>query len=218
MKAFILAAGRGERMRPLTDHTPKPLLTVRGKPLIVWHLERLATAGITQVVINTGWLGEQIAMLLGAGRDYGVSIAYSAEGWPALETGGGIRHALPLLGASPFLLVNGDVFTDCDFAALAARGLRSQEQAHLVLVDNPAHHPRGDFRLDAAGLVREGPPTLTYSGVALLCPSLFEGCSAGAFPLAPLLLRAIAAERVSGVRHGGQWSDVGTPERLAALQ
>jgi MurNAc alpha-1-phosphate uridylyltransferase len=217
MKAFILAAGRGERMRPLTDHTPKPLLAVRGKPLVEWHLDKLVACGLRQVVINTGWLGEAIEAHLGDGTRFGLSIAYSHEGWPALETGGGIHHALPLLGDEPFLLVNGDVFTDLDFAPLIARGLAASESAHLVLVPNPPQHPRGDFAL-VDGLVRDVEPRLTYSGIALLRPALLAGCAPGAFPLAPLLKAAMVLGRVSGVRHDGQWSDVGTPERLAALQ
>ncbi len=217
MKAFILAAGRGERMRPLTDHTPKPLLTVRGKPLIEWHLEKLAAAGVREVVINLGWLGEKIAAHLGDGAHFGLGIVYSQEGWPALETGGGLHHALPLLGDAPFLLVNGDVFTDLDFAPLLARGLCPDELAHLLLVPNPPQHPRGDFALHE-GWVRDAEPRLTYSGIALLHPALFSDCTAGAFPLAPLVKRAMAAGQVSGQCHAGRWSDVGTPERLAALQ
>ena len=216
MKAFILAAGRGERMRPLTDHTPKPLLAVRGKPLIEWHLEKLAAAGVEQVIINLGWLGEKIRQHLGDGARFGLRIEYSDEGWPALETGGGIHQALPLLGDQPFLLVNGDVFTDIGFAPLLARGLQRDEQAHLLLVPNPPQHPKGDFALHG-GRVLDAEPRLTYSGIAVLHPQLFAGCKAGAFPLAPLLKRAIAAGQVSGACHLGQWSDVGTPERLAGL-
>ena len=216
MKAFILAAGRGERMRPLTDHTPKPLLPVRGRPLIEWHLQKLATAGVREVVVNLGWLGERLRAHLGDGSRFGVTIAYSEEGWPALETGGGLRQALPLLGDEPFLLVNGDVFTDLDFAPLVARGLKPEELAHLVLVPNPAQHPQGDFAL-RDGQVSDAAPRLTYSGIALLRPGLFADRAPGAFPLAPLLKQAMAQGRVSGVRHDGQWSDVGTPERLAAL-
>ena len=218
MKAFVLAAGRGERMRPLTDHTPKPLLPVAGKPLIEWHLERLAAAGFREVVINLGWLGARIPEVLGDGRRWDLRLRYSDEGWPALETGGGLFRALPLLGAEPFLLVNGDVWCDADFAALAARGLRAAELAHLLLVANPPQHPRGDFALGADGRVTEGEPRLTYSGIGLLHPRLFEGCSDGAFPLAPLLRSAMAAGAVSGDRHEGRWVDVGTPERLAALE
>ncbi len=215
MKAFVLAAGRGERMRPLTDRHPKPLLPVAGKPLIEWHLEALARAGVREVVINLGWLGAQIPAALGTGARWGLQLRYSDEGWPALETGGGLFRALPLLGAGPFLLVNGDVWTDADFAALCRRGLAAEDLAHLLLVDNPPQHPRGDFGLVGDRVV-EGGPTLTYSGIALLRPALFAGCADGAFPLAPLLFRAIAGGRVSGERHPGRWSDIGTPERLAA--
>jgi len=217
MKAFVLAAGRGERMRPLTDHTPKPLLDVRGRPLIDWHLEKLAAAGVREVVVNLGWLGARIREHLGHGERCGLAVRYSDEGWPALETGGGIHHALPLLGDAPFLLVNGDVFTDLDFAPLLARRLSAGDEAHLVLVPNPPQHPDGDFGLLDDRVV-EGGSKLTYSGIALLRPRLFSRCEAGAFPLAPLLRAAIAQGRVTGERHGGRWSDVGTPERLAALQ
>lgn len=204
-------------MRPLTDVTPKPLLTARGRPLIEWHLEKLAAAGVRDVVINLGWIGESIAAHLGDGSRFGLSLAYSREGWPALETGGGIHRALPLLGDAPFLLVNGDVFTDLDFAPLLAGGLAPDDLAHLVLVDNPVQHPEGDFGL-SDGRITELAPRFTYSGIALLRPGLFAGCEPGAFALAPLLRRAIAAGRVSGAHHGGQWSDVGTIERLQALQ
>ena len=218
MKAFVLAAGRGERMRPLTDHTPKPLLPVAGKPLIEWHLERLAAAGVREVVINLGWLGARIPQALGDGARFGLSLHYSDEGWPALETGGGIFRALPLLGSEPFLLVNGDVWCDADLAALAARGLVAGELAHLLLVANPPQHPRGDFALGADGRIADdAEPRLTYSGIGVLHPRLFEGCRDGAFPLAPLLRGAMAASAVTGRRHAGQWVDVGTPERLAAL-
>ncbi|MES2684433.1 MAG: nucleotidyltransferase family protein [Pseudomonadota bacterium] len=216
MKAFILAAGRGERMRPHTDHTPKPLLMVRGRPLIEWHLQKLTAAGVQEVVINLGWLGEKIEAHLGDGSRFGLKLAYSPEGWPALETGGGIHHALPLLGASPFLLVNGDVFTDLDFAPLLARGLPADALAHLVLVPNPPQHPRGDFAL-LDGRVVDAEPRLTYSGIALMHPLLFQGCQPGAFSHVPLLRLAMAADQVSGQCHAGLWSDVGTPERLAAL-
>lgn len=217
MKAFVLAAGRGERMRPLTDHTPKPLLSVRGRPLIDWHLEKLAAAGVREVVVNLGWLGARIREHLGEGAAHGLGIQYSDEGWPALETGGGIHHALPLLGEAPFLLVNGDVFTDCAFAPLLAQELAADTLAHLVLVPNPPQHPQGDFGLLGDRVV-EGGSKLTYSGIALLHPQLFAGCLPGAFPLAPLLRAAIAQGQVTGERHEGQWSDVGTPERLAVLQ
>jgi MurNAc alpha-1-phosphate uridylyltransferase len=215
MKAMLLAAGRGERMRPLTDACPKPLLRVAGKPLIAWHLERLALAGFREVVINLSWLGEMIAAALGDGARYGLRIAYSREPWPALETGGGLVQALPLLGAGPFLLVNGDVFTDIDFSALE---IAPGDLAHLVLVPNPEHHPKGDFCLDEAGRIQaEGSARLTYSGVAVLRPELFEGAEAGRFPLLPWLLRAGDAGRLGGCRHDGEWLDIGTPQRLQQL-
>lgn len=210
---MILAAGRGERMRPLTDHTPKPLLMAGDRPLIVHHLERLAAAGITRVVINHAHLGEQIEAALGDGARFGLAIRYSPEG-RALETGGGIFRALPLLGDGPFLVVNGDVWTDLDLARLR---LAEGRLAHLVLVDNPEHHPRGDFRL-ADGLVfAEGEPRLTFSGIGVYSPALFEGCRDGAFPLAPLLRAAMARGLVSGEHHRGRWLDIGTPARLQAL-
>jgi MurNAc alpha-1-phosphate uridylyltransferase len=215
MKAMLLAAGRGERMRPLTDTCPKPLLNVAGKPLISWHLERLAQAGFREVVINLSWLGELIADAVGDGSKFGLSIQYSREPWPALETGGGIVQALPLLGEGPFLLVNGDVFTDIDFSALQ---IAPDDLAHLVLVPNPAHHARGDFGLAGRGrIVAEGGERLTYSGVAVLRPGFFAGAAPGRFPLLPWLLRALEAGRLGGQRHDGMWLDVGTPERLAQL-
>jgi MurNAc alpha-1-phosphate uridylyltransferase len=215
MKAMLLAAGRGERMRPLTDACPKPLLQVAGKPLIGWHLERIARAGIRDVVINLSWLGEMIADALGDGSQYGLNIQYSREPWPALETGGGLLRALPLLGEGPFLLVNGDVFTDVDFAALR---IAPHDLAHLVLVPNPGHNPKGDFWLNGAGrITAEGGERLTYSGIALLRPELFAGAEAGRFPLLPWLLRARDAGRLGGQRHVGMWLDIGTPARLAQL-
>ncbi|WP_027962442.1 N-acetylmuramate alpha-1-phosphate uridylyltransferase MurU [Halomonas halodenitrificans] len=215
MKAMILAAGLGTRMRPLTDHCPKPLLRVGGKPLIVHHLERLRAAGIRDVVINVSYRAEQIIEALGDGGDHGVRIAWSREATP-LETGGGIQHALPMLGAAPFLLVNGDVWCDLDPATLPALG--DDELARLVLVDNPAHHPDGDFHLDAAGRVHEqGEPSLTFAGISLLDPALVADEPPGAFALAPLLRRAMAAGRVAGHYHRDQWVDVGTPERLQKL-
>ena len=216
MKAMILAAGKGERLRPLTLHTPKPLVRAAGVPLIEYHIRGLARAGFDELVINHAWLGEQIEAHLGDGERFGVRIRYSAEGEP-LETGGGIHRALPLLGDKPFAVVNGDIWTDYDFAALR-RPLGGL--AHLVLVDNPAHHPSGDFAL-AEGRVSEGEPSaarLTYSGIAVLSPRLFDGCAAGAFKLAPLLRRAMAAGEVSGEHHRGRWIDVGTHERLAEVE
>ncbi len=212
---MILAAGRGNRMRPLTDHTPKPLLRVGGKPLIQHHIERLAAAGIREIVINHAHLGQQIEAALGDGERFGVAIRYSAEGeGQALETGGGIFKALPLLGPDPFLVVNGDIWTDCPFADL---WLREGDLAHLVLVANPPHHPGGDFGLHGGRVGSAGEPRLTFSGIGLYHPELFAGCSPGAFPLAPLLRRAMDGDRVGGSRHLGHWCDIGTPERLAEL-
>lgn len=211
--AMILAAGRGERMRPLTDHTPKPLLTVHDKPLIVWHIERLKKAGISQLVINHAHLGEQIEQALGDGSSFGVSIAYSPED-TALETGGGIARALPLLGEQPFLVVNGDVWTDIDYAALA---LDEDDLAHLVLVSNPSHNPKGDFALINGRVAAEGADKLTFSGIGLYQPGLLAGQSEERFPLAPLLRNAMSQNKVSGYQHQGIWMDVGTPDRLAEI-
>ncbi|MET0848846.1 MAG: N-acetylmuramate alpha-1-phosphate uridylyltransferase MurU [Pseudomonas sp.] len=216
MKAMILAAGKGERMRPLTLTTPKPLVRAGGVPLIEYHLKALAIAGFTEVVINHAWLGQQIESYLGDGSQYGLRIQYSPEGEP-LETGGGIFRALPLLGDEAFLVVNGDIWTDYDFSVLhqPIAGL-----AHLVLADNPPHHPTGDFTL-VDGQVRDGQPdtaTLTYSGIAVLHPQLFDGCSAGAFKLAPLLRKAMADGQVTGEHLNGHWVDVGTHERLAEVE
>lgn len=214
MKAMILAAGLGKRMRPLTDHCPKPLLPVADKPLIVHHLERLAAAGVHDVVINVSYRAEQIVAALGDGSAHGVSIAWSRETQP-LETGGGIRQALPLLGTAPFLLVNGDVWCELDPATLPRLG---DDLAHLVLVDNPTHHPSGDFHLDAAGRAHpQGEPRLTYAGLGLIDPALVADQAPGEFPLAPLLREAMRRGRVGGTHHRGRWVDVGTPERLAEL-
>jgi len=216
MKVMLLAAGRGERMRPLTDAAPKPLLKVGGKRLIEFHLERLAAAGFRQVVINTAWLGDMIEAALGDGARYGLAITYSHERPEALETGGGIFHALPLLGSGPFLLVNGDVWTDIDFGALR-RAPPAGSLAHIVLVPNPPQHARGDFVLDDER-VSEGEGTrYTYSGVGIYRPELFAGCAPGKFPLLPLLRRAIAEKRLTGEVHGGRWYDIGTVERLQLL-
>ncbi|MFC3609438.1 N-acetylmuramate alpha-1-phosphate uridylyltransferase MurU [Stutzerimonas tarimensis] len=214
MKAMILAAGKGERMRPLTLHTPKPLIRAAGVPLIEYHVRALAAAGFRELVINHAWLGEQIAAYLGDGARFGVEISYSPEAEP-LETGGGIRRALPLLGEAPFLVVNGDIWTDCDFAGLR-RPLAGL--AHLLLVDNPAHHPQGDFHLQQGRVDDGGQPRLTYSGIGVFSPALFAGTGEGAFKLAPLLRRAMAEGRVSGERHAGRWVDVGTLERLAEVE
>jgi MurNAc alpha-1-phosphate uridylyltransferase len=214
MIAMILAAGRGERMRPLSDHTPKALLCAGGKPLIHYHIERLAAAGIREIVINHAHLGRQIEHALKDGQRWGVNILYSAES-PALETGGGIFRALPLLGPNPFIVINGDIWTDYDFGQL---GLPSGKLAHLVLVDNPAHHRGGDFGLKAGQVTAAGGPRYTFSGIGVYHPDLFTGCTAGAFPLAPLLRDAITRSRVSGEHYAGIWRDIGTPERLQALE
>jgi len=209
MKAMILAAGRGERMRPLTDHTPKPLLMVGGKPLIAWHLGRLAAAGFEDVVINHAHLGEQIETKLGNGSQWGLRIRYSPEKI-ALETAGGIANAMPLLGDAPFLVVNGDVFTDIDFGTLR---LAAPNLAHLVMVDNPPQHAAGDFSLLDGKLNAEGTEKLTFSGVGVYQPVLFAGIVRGeAAKLAPLLKAAMADGLVSGAHHRGQWHDIGTPE------
>jgi len=213
MKAMILAAGRGERMRPLTDHMPKPLLRAGGKALIEYHLEALARSGIRQLVINHAHLGAQLEQALGQGERWGLHIRYSPEG-EALETGGGIFRALPWLGPGPFIVVNGDVWTDFDYRGLA---LDPGMLAHLVLVDNPEHHPEGDFALKAGRAQAAGESLLTFSGIGVYRAELFAGCRAGAFPLAPLLRRAMGQGQVSGEYYPGAWIDVGTPQRLRAL-
>lgn len=226
MRALVFAAGLGERMRPLTDHTPKPLLEAGGKPLIAWHLEKLAAMGVREVVINTSWLAPRFPEALGDGARWGLRIAYSYEGPVPLETGGGMLHALPLLGEAPFLLVNGDIWTDYDFGRLPSEpaGL-----AHLVMVDRPGYATHGDFALDHDGRVCEdGEHRLTYAGIGLYRPQLLQdwhrhagaGNDAGTLPrfrLAPILRAHMARGAISGEHHGGQWTDVGTPERLAAL-
>ena len=217
MMAMLLAAGRGERMRPLTDLTPKPLLQVGGKPLIVWHIERLVDAGITDIVINHAHLGKKIEQALGDGSRFGATIRYSDEG-TALETAGGIAFALQLLGEQPFAVVNGDIWCDYDFARLSglAANMR-QDNAHLILVNNPPQHPHGDFGL-RDGRVTDSGPKLTFSGIGLYRPELFMHIPRGSkAPLAPLLREQIAAGRVSGEYHRGLWFDVGTPQRLAEL-
>ncbi len=212
--AMILAAGRGERMRPLTDHTPKPLLQVGGKPLIQYHVEALARAGIADLVVNHAHLGEQIVAFLGDGGGWGVSISYSPEPPGALETGGGIFNALPLLGDAPFLVVNGDIWCDYDFSRLSCPPGRL---VHLVLVENPEHNPAGDFQLRDGEVVNEGDSRLTFSGIGVYRRELFAGCDPGAFPLAPLLRKAAAGGLVSGEWYRGDWRDVGTPRRLEEL-
>jgi N-acetyl-alpha-D-muramate 1-phosphate uridylyltransferase len=223
MRAMILAAGRGERMRPLTDTLPKPLLPVGGKPLIQHHIERLAAAGVRELVINLAWKGAMIPATLGDGSKFGVRIAYSDEAGAALETGGGIFKALPLLGAAPFLIVNGDIWTDYPFERLISRfganGFedRPRDLAHLVLVPNPPQHAQGDFSL-LNGRVTEGEGERgTYSGVAVYSPGFFADCAPGAFKLLPPLLSAMRAGRISGERYQGLWFDIGTPQRLAQL-
>ena len=237
MKAMILAAGRGERMRPLTDHTPKPLLEVGGKPLIVWHIENLVRAGIRELVINHAHLGAQIEKALGDGSRFGARIRYSSEG-KALETAGGIAYALPLLlpspsgggracegaegggGGDPFAVVNGDIFCDYDFARLRERidALKTNgDTAHLVLVNNPPQHPGGDFGLQQQRIT-DSTPRLTFSGIGIYQPSLFKDIPRGSIaPLAPLLRAQIALGKVGGEHHHGLWVDVGTPQRLAEL-
>jgi MurNAc alpha-1-phosphate uridylyltransferase len=213
MKAMILAAGRGERMRPLTDHTPKPLLVAGGRTLIEYLIAGLAAAGFRELVINHAHLGERLIARLGDGREHGVRITWSDEPPGALDTGGGIFHALPLLGER-FLVVNADIWTDYPFAHL---GRVHDRLAHLVLVDNPGHHPGGDFVLRDGRVRADGGPRLTFSGIGLYHRDLFRHCVAGKFPLAPLLRIAMAEDQVSGEHYRGGWYDIGTPARLAAL-
>ena len=235
MKAMILAAGRGERMRPLTDALPKPLLEVGGKALIVWHIESMVKAGITELVINHAYLGDKIEAALGDGHQFGAKIRYSRESM-ALETAGGIAYALPMLGNQPFAVVNGDIYCDYDYSRLhelALKPLASGDLAHLVLVNNPAHHPSGDFCLTENRITSFQTPTgtpnpefsilnpetlLTFSGIGLYHPDLFSQIPAGSIaPLAPLLRSGITQGKISGELHAGQWVDVGTPQRLQQL-
>ena len=216
MKAMILAAGHGERMRPLSDVTPKPLLQAGGKPLIVWTLERLRDGGIREIVINHAHLGAQIESALGDGDRYGVRIRYSPER-EALETAGGIANALDLLGDAPFIAVAGDIYCDWDFAKICSRDLAGN-LAHLVLVPNPPHHLEGDFTLDQSALRNDGLPRHTFSGIALYHPRLFTGLAPGSrHKLAPLLREAADDGKASGELHTGHWFDIGTPQRLAEL-
>ena len=212
--AMILAAGRGERMRPLTDHVPKPLLEIAGKPIIEFHVERLRDAGFGTIVINHAHLGQQIVDRLGDGKDFGVHIRYSPEPPGAMETGGGIRHALPLLGKGSFLVVNADIWCDYPFERLyrEPRGL-----AHLVLVDNPLHHPQGDFALRGDQVMDHAEKRLTFSGIGLYRAALFADLPDAPFPLAPLLRRAMSEGQVSGEYYHGEWLDIGTPQRLTEL-
>jgi MurNAc alpha-1-phosphate uridylyltransferase len=215
MRAMILAAGRGERLRPLTDRVPKPLVEINGKPLIEYHLENLAGAGFSRVVINQGHLGEQLPRTLGDGSRWGIRIHWSDEQPEALETGGGIFQALPHLGAAPFLVVNGDLWTDFPFARLRAVKC---DWAHLVMVSNPPHNPNGDFALTGARIRLEGQNRLTFSGIGVYNPRLFDGCSAGKFSVVPLLRSAMEQHLVTGEIHTGSWDDIGTLDRLEAVR
>lgn len=217
---MILAAGRGERMRPLTDTLPKPLLRLCGRPLIDYPLRGLAAAGVREFVINLGYRGEQIRDCLGDGRDYGVQIAYSEEGYPALETGGGLFHALPKLGAAPFVVTNSDIHTNYPWAQLLQRlhVWPPRQLAHLVLVPNPPQHPQGDFALSDARIDETRAPQYTYSGISLMHPDLFAQAAPGRYSVVPLLRAAARQGLVGGELFEGLWSDLGTPQRLADLQ
>ncbi len=214
MKAMILAAGRGERMMSLTRDTPKPLLKVGGHALIEYHLFNLKAAGYSDIVINVSYLAKQIIETLGNGSRYGLTIEYSNEGESALETGGGIRHALPMLGDDAFLVINGDIWTDFQLSGL---GLNTADLAWLMLVDNPEHHPQGDFYLHQGRVADSGRPALTFSGIGVYDPRLFASMPDQAFPLAPLLRTAMQGNQVAGQYYDGIWYDIGTPERLAEL-
>jgi MurNAc alpha-1-phosphate uridylyltransferase len=217
MKTIILAAGRGERMQPLTNTTPKPLLKAGDKRLIEYTIDALVQAGLHDLVINHAHLGEQFPAILGDGKRYGATIQYSNEHEGRLETAGGIINALALLGDAPFLVVNGDIWTDYPFEQLANKTLNQQTQCHLVLVSNPEHHPNGDFALSSSLLSEEGNPKYTYSGIGIYDPALFKGLPTQAMPLKPILMKAIHAQQASGEIYDGQWSDIGTVERLNAL-
>ncbi len=212
---MILAAGRGERLRPLTDQTPKPLIEVGGRPMIEYHLDGLARAGFREVVVNTGHLGAQLPEALGDGARWGLNLHYSEEPPEALETGGGIYQALPVLGKHSFAVINGDIW--CDYPLAQLRAVKC-DTAHLVMVDNPAHNPGGDFSLRAGRIANEGPRMLTFSGIAVYHPSLFDGCEAGRWSVVPLLRKAVNDRLVTGELHRGGWHDSGTPERLDALR
>ncbi len=222
MKAMLLAAGRGERMGPLTAAQPKPLLSLGPETLIERHLRRLADAGIGEIVINLSWLGGQIRAAVGDVTPWGQAVAYSEEGEPPLETAGGIVHALPLLGDEPFMVVSTDVVTDFDFTVLTGPGPGLGPGAEpaagcLVLVPNPPHHPEGDFGMTAEGVLHREPPRYTYSGIGVLRPSLFRGLDPGITPLRSVLRPAARRGALRGIRFGGLWRDVGTPERLAEV-
>ncbi len=216
MKAMILAAGRGERMRPLTDSTPKPLLPIDEHCLIEHHLFNLHDAGFEEVVINVAWLGQQIIDTLGSGEKYGLNIVFSNEGEQALETGGGILNALPLLGDEPFLVINGDVWTDYPVQQLRARALTAK--AHLVLVNNPPHHPQGDFGIKEGLLQDDVQHKFTYSGIGIYSADFFQQNECGKFPLAPMIRQYISQQQISGEVYQGAWWDIGTPQRLQHLQ
>ena len=216
MKAMILAAGLGTRMQPLTNHLPKPLLAVGGKPLIVWHLERLKRNGFQDIVINIAWLGHKVPEMLGNGDQFGLSIEYSDEQDElALETAGGIIKALPILGADPFLVINGDIW--CDYEYMPASPLLGNDLAHLVLVDNPTHNPNGDFLLKSGRVHGSGCPQLTFAGIAYYHPDFFKQQTYGKQALPPIMRDAMESGLVSGEHHIGEWQDIGTPERLKEL-
>ncbi len=215
MKAMILAAGRGERLRPLTDDLPKPLIKAAGKSLIEYHIENLAKAGIDEIIINTAWLAEKIHQQLGDGSNYGVSIIYSDEG-KALETAGGIINALPLLGDKPFLVVNGDIWCNFDFSTLPA--LNANTQAHLVLVNNPTHNLAGDFALQHGLVKNTGETRYTFSGIGIYTPEFFSAQKKGISPLAPIIREKCEKDLISGQHHTGRWTDVGTLKRLQQLE
>ena len=214
---MILAAGRGERMRPLTDTTPKPLLKVAGKCLIEYHLENLARAGIQDVIINHAWLGEQFEPALGSGDRYGLHILYSDEGEKALETAGGIIRALPYLGSEPFLIINGDIWTDYELSSLTNRENAIDHLIHLVLVSNRSHHPRGDFDINENNLLLDR-PAYTYSGIGIYSPKIFTKLKVGVQPLAPIIRNMIKQQQVTGEVYKGAWEDIGTAERLVELE
>jgi MurNAc alpha-1-phosphate uridylyltransferase len=211
---MLLAAGRGERMRPLTDHTAKPLLRANGTSLIDFHLQKLAAAGLREVIINTCWQAEKLVRHIDDGARYGLSVTYSHE-VQALETAGGVANALPLLGNAPFLLISGDVWSDVDFGSIGT--VNHNDMAHLILVDNPPHHPHGDFALQLERVAMNGAHSLTYSGIGIFSPALFDVAAGQALPLRDVLIPAINAGLVSGRHHTGGWMDIGTPERLRQL-
>ncbi len=214
MRAMILAAGRGERMRPLTDKVPKPLLEIAGKALIVYQIEALQAASVREIVINTGHLGDQIQYELGTGASFGVDIQYSDEGDNILETAGGIIKALPMLGEDPFIVTNADIFTDFDYCSLPEQ---LESDAHIVLVNNPPHNPEGDFAFENGYVFEQGNTKLTYSGIGLFHPHFFRNFNSGRYPLAPMLYQSAQAKRLSGQHFTGLWNDIGTPVRLKEI-